>query len=201
MGALLSKCTIRNDTDFGVWIKYVMNLPVGGGVAKAIDHLDRDFTNFSAHVISQFNERGNLKGVGCLIMGDDGVRLGHTTETSSMMESPTSWAEVFKSTEIDTLKTITNENAFDYQTIVKNFCEPSCSVYIPPHDDYKWRSTASMHMRVYVMNEKLQIDKRICFTNPRPGGEWVYPLSEYFLKLDQKKTEEDKVIVYLPNQP
>jgi hypothetical protein len=57
---------------------------------------------------------------------------------------------------------------------------------IKPGEKYTWSGTLSLHMRVYVMNDNLQYDDRACFTGPTAGSEYIYPISEYFKKLDVK---------------
>jgi hypothetical protein len=55
---------------------------------------------------------------------------------------------------------------------------------IKPGKKYTWSGTLSLHMRVYVMNDKLQLDERVCFTGPTADSENLYPISTYFKKLD-----------------
>ena len=55
---------------------------------------------------------------------------------------------------------------------------------IKPGEKYTWSGTLSLHMRVYVMNDKLQYDEQVCFTGPTANSENVYPISQYFKKLD-----------------
>ncbi|CAB3988446.1 Hypothetical predicted protein [Paramuricea clavata] len=57
---------------------------------------------------------------------------------------------------------------------------------IKPGEKYTWDGTLSLHMRVHVMNDKLQRDERACFTGPTLNSENVYPISEYFKKIDAK---------------
>ena len=60
---------------------------------------------------------------------------------------------------------------------------------IKPGEKYTWSGTLSIHMRVYVMNDKLQYDDRVCFTGPTDKSENVYPISGYFKKLDVKSNK------------
>ena len=55
---------------------------------------------------------------------------------------------------------------------------------IKPGEKYTWSGSLSLHMRVYVLNEKRQKDERVCFTGPTADSENVYPISEYFKNLD-----------------
>jgi hypothetical protein len=55
---------------------------------------------------------------------------------------------------------------------------------IKPGKKYTWSGTLSLHMRVYVMNDKLQLDERVCFTGPTADSENLYPISTFFKKLD-----------------
>ena len=92
------------------------------------------------------------------------------------------------------------EEAAEYQTTVKEFCDNT--QFIEAGKEFPWYNTASMHMCVYVINDKLQIDWRKCYTNPKPGGDWVYPLTDYFNKLDHEKKSDDSdtVPVYVQHQ-
>ena len=55
---------------------------------------------------------------------------------------------------------------------------------IKPGEKYTWSGTLSLHMRVYVINDKLQKDDRACFTGPWVRSEKFYHISKYFKKLD-----------------
>ena len=57
---------------------------------------------------------------------------------------------------------------------------------IKPGEKYTWSGTLSLHMRIYIMNDKLQYDEQVCFTGPTANSEKVYPISQYFKKLDVK---------------
>jgi hypothetical protein len=57
---------------------------------------------------------------------------------------------------------------------------------IKPGEKYTWYGTLSLHMRVYVMNEKLQRDEKVCFTGLTDGSEKVHSISKNFKKLDVK---------------
>ena len=66
---------------------------------------------------------------------------------------------------------------------------------IKPGEKYTWSGTLSLHMRVYVMNDNLQYDERVCFTGPTANSESVYSLLQDFEKLldnnSNKKTGDD----------
>ncbi|KAK2560384.1 hypothetical protein P5673_016720 [Acropora cervicornis] len=55
---------------------------------------------------------------------------------------------------------------------------------IKPGEKYTFSGTLSLTMTVYVMNDKLQLDKRACFTGPTHDSENIYPISQYFTNLD-----------------
>ncbi len=55
---------------------------------------------------------------------------------------------------------------------------------IKPGEKYTWSGSLSLHMRVYVMNDKLQKDDRACFTGPWINSEKFYHISKDFKKLD-----------------
>ena len=57
---------------------------------------------------------------------------------------------------------------------------------IKPGEKYTWSGTLSLHMRVYVMNAKLQCDENVCFTGPTADAENIYSISQYFKNLDVK---------------
>ena len=62
---------------------------------------------------------------------------------------------------------------------------------IKPGEKYTWSGTLSLHMRVYVMNDNLHYDERVCFTGPTADSENVYSLSQDFEKFavnSNKKT-------------
>ena len=65
----------------------------------------------------------------------------------------------------------------------KKGTDKALAVLIKPGEKYTWSGTLSLHMRVYVMNDNLQHDDRVCFTGPTAGSENVYPISQYFKKL------------------
>lgn len=71
----------------------------------------------------------------------------------------------------------------------------SYSKKVSPGGSYEWSGTLSVNKRVYVMNDMLQTDDRACFTGPTANSTNVYPISEYFKKLDVKKTKFSTITV------
>ena len=207
MGALLSTCTVEDNTEYGIWITIVPNVPtaIGGGKAKAMIHLDKNCLDFSARIISSIMVGGDLSGGGAFVMaGNDGIKLTAVRETAGMQKKQLTWIELLKNLQTDslaeTLKT-SKEEATEYQTTVKEFCVNT--EFIEAGKKFTWCNTSSMHMCVYVINDKLlQINQRNCYTNPKPGGDWVYPITDYFNKLDHEKKSDDSdtVAMYVRRQ-
>ena len=73
-----------NNTEYGVWITKVPNLPtkIGGGKAKAMIRLDKICPDFSARIISSIKVGGDLSGEGAFVMaGNGGIKLTTVRET------------------------------------------------------------------------------------------------------------------------
>ena len=141
---------------------------------------------------------GALLGGGALIMAEEGIIMGTSAMTIAGMTA-TQWtiAGLVTSLSASALSTtlrITREEAERIQTQIRDF--QAKAELIKPGEKYTWSGSLSLTMKVYVMNDKLQMDERACFTGPTAGSENVYPISEYFQKLDVKKKKEDMITVY-----
>lgn len=74
------------------------------------------------------------------------------------------------------------EEAKKVQDDVKRF--KAHSELIKPGKKYTFSGTLSLTMTVYVVNDKQQVDRRACFTGSTHDYENIYPISQYFTKLD-----------------
>jgi len=192
-----STCSIVNDTEHDVWITHGVNWMV------LILTLTSVFSVFTAGAsLAAFGATvgvgGALLGGGALIMTEGGITIG-TTAASIAGLTASQWTvagvvSTLSATSLSTALHITREEAERIQKQVRDF--QANSQLIKPGEKYTWSGSLSLTMKVYVMNDKLQVDERACFTGPTAGSENVYPISEYFQQLDVKKKPGDTITVY-----
>ena len=192
-----SSCSIVNDTEHDVWITHGVNWTVLMATLGAVFTL---FTGGAALAVAgaAAGVGGALLGGGALIMAEEGIIMGTSAMTIAGMTA-TQWTLAglvtsFSATALSTTLRITREEAERIQTQIRDF--QANAELIKPGEKYTWSGSLSLTMKVYVMNDKLQMDERACFTGPTAGSENVYPISEYFQKLDVKKKKEDMITVY-----
>lgn len=192
-----SSCSILNDTEHDVWITHGVNwtvllASVGGVLALLSGGASLVAFGASAGV------GGALLGGGALIMAEEGVIMGTTAATIAGLTA-TQWsiAGLVTSLSAKALSValgITRDEAEKLQKHVKDF--QASSELIKPGGKYTFSGSLSLTMTVYVMNDKLQTDERACFTGPTADSENVYPISEYFKKLDVKIKGGDMITIY-----
>ena len=192
-----SKCSILNDTEHDVWITHGVNwtaliASVGGVLALVTGGAGL------AAVGATVGVGGALLGGGALIMAEEGIVMGTTAATIAGLTA-TQWTIAgvvtsFTTTALATALNITKGEAERLQKQVKDI--QANSELIKPGGKYTWSGSLSLTMTVYIMNDKLQLDQKACFTGPTVDSENVYPISEYFPQLDVKKKPEDSITVY-----
>lgn len=192
-----SSCSILNDTEHDVWITHGVNwtvllASVGGVLALLTGGAALAALGASVGV------GGALLGGGALIMAEEGVIMGTTAATIAGLTA-TQWTIAgvvtsLSATALSTALGITREEAEKLQKQVRDF--QAKAELIKPGKKYTWSGSLSLTMKVYAMNDKLQMDQRACFTGPTAGSENVYPISEYFQQLDVKKKPGDTITVH-----
>lgn len=192
-----SSCSILNDTEHDVWITHGVNwtvlvASVGGVLALLSGGAALAALGATAGV------GGALLGGGALIMAEEGIIMGTTALTVAGLTA-TQWTLAgivtgLSATALATALNISKEEAEKLQKQVRDFQDNA--ELIKPGGKYTWSGSLSLTMTVYAMNDKLQFDQKACFTGPTANSENVYPISQYFQKLDVKKTPEDSFTVY-----
>lgn len=191
-----STCSIVNNTEFDVWIydgvNYQCLIPVVGGVLAVLT-AGVGLAALGASV----GVGGALLGGGALIVAEEGIIMGTTAWTIAGLTAGT-WTMVgivggVSSTVLATILGISAEDAAKIQNYVKDF--QSYSKKVSPGGSYEWNGSLSVNKRVYVMNDMLQTDDRACFTGPTANSTNVYKISEYFKRLDIKKTKYSTITV------
>ena len=192
-----SCCSILNDTEYDVWINHGINWTVllalvGGVLALLTAGIGLAALGASAGV------GGVLAGGGALIITEEGIIMGTTAATLAGLTA-TQWtvAGIVTSLSATTLATALNisaQEAARIQKYVREFQE--AAELIKPGKKYTWSGTLCLTMTVYVMNDKLQIGDKDCFTGATDNSEKVYTISQDFTTLDVKKTTENTVTVY-----
>ena len=81
---------------------------------------------------------------------------------------------------------VSREVAEEIKKKVKKFQESADKV-LEPGEKYIFKGTLSLTMKVYVMNENIQFDSKVCWTGPTDGSENTYTISKDFSNLDIKK--------------
>ena len=183
-----SRCSILNDTEHDVWITHgpswtVLMASLGGvlGLLTAGAGL--------AAIGATVGVGGALLGGGVAIMTEGGIAMGATALTiAGLTAGEWTLATVVTSLSTAALSTALGIKAVEAEKLqkhVKDFQDKA--TLIKPGERYTWSGTLSLPMKVYLMNDKLQLDDRVCFTGPVADSENKYPISEYFEKLDVNK--------------
>jgi len=198
-----SSCSILNDTENDVWITHGVNwkilIPAVTGAAVGIGAIATAGVGLvaiaaaPAAVAGAAGVEAAVAGGGVIIMGTEGVimgvaapaLLGLTAGQWAVAATVTGVVTTLAPAALGTALGITEQQAEKLQRYVIDFQERS--TLIKPGEKYTWTGTLSLNKRVYVMNDKLQIDDRGCFTGALNGSENVYTISEHFRKLDIKK--------------
>ncbi len=116
-----------------------------------------------------------------------GVATGAVTQEKKAGLTKKDWVQVASVLEMSDgalaeLLSISQNEAEKMTSAVQEFQEKA--ELIKPGEKYTWSGTLSLTMRVYVMNDKLQVDDKGCFTGSTAGSENVYTISNHFKKLD-----------------
>ncbi|XP_028405890.1 uncharacterized protein LOC114528451 [Dendronephthya gigantea] len=173
-----SKCSIFNDTQHDVWITHGVNwevvitvvgglfvvLQAGATIGTLIAPKGEGFLHYAGKKNGALQ---NKEGMTCLTKGDwanVATLLGATDEAV---------ANVLRTSQA---------RAHEIKNEVKKFQESSEK--ISPGEKYTFSGSLSLTMRVYVMNEKLQVHDRGCFTGPTAESENIYLISKHFTNLD-----------------
>jgi hypothetical protein len=159
-----SSCSILNDTKHDVWITHGVNWAVFIGVTFGL--LGGILAGVLGGILAREATAANAKVLG------------------SSKNSSTRMAIVLGMTDAELAKAlnISESEAAKMKRGIREFKENA--KLIKPGEKYTWSGTLSLTKRVHVMNDAVQCDDRGCFTGPTPGSENVYPISEYFKKLD-----------------
>ena len=190
-----SSCSILNDTEHDVWMNHGINwtvliASVGGVAALLTAGIGLVALGAAAGV------GGALAGGGALIMAEEGIIIGTTTLAGL---TATQWTVAgivtgLSTSALATTLNISAQEAARIQKYVREFQETS--ELIKPGEKYTWSGTLSLTMRVYVMNDKLQIGDKACFTGATANSENVYTISQHFTTLDVNNEPEDTITVY-----
>jgi len=140
---------------------------------------------------------GALLGGGALIVAEGGITMGTTALTlAGLTAGEWTLATVVTSLSTAALSTALGIRAVEAEKLQKQVKDFQAKAeLIKPGGKYTWSGSLSLPMKVYVMNDKLQLDDRVCFTGPVADSENKYPISEYFEKLDVKKKPGDMILV------
>ena len=170
-----SRCSILNDTEDDVWITHGVNWEA---IRLTARYMFR-FLQAGASAAEYLGESESDEGEGVLQVAEAGIAAA--TKVASLAAK---WRKRKEPTETtaSALEEVSKEKAEDIQRKARLFKEKAKRV--KPGEKYTWSGSLSLHMKVYVMNDKLQCDERACFTGPTDGSENVYPISEYFKNLD-----------------
>ena len=193
-----SSCSILNDTEFDVWVCHGVNWTVLTATVGSVAALLTAGVGALA-LGATAGVGGALAGGGALIMAEEGIIMGTATTTLAGLTAA-QWTAVgivtaLSSSALATILNISREEAEKIKKQVEDF--QRSSERIRPGDKYTVKGTLSLTMKYYVMNEKVQFDDRACFTGPTANSENVYPISEYFKKLDAvRKKPEDTYKIY-----
>jgi len=198
-----SSCSILNDTENDVWITDGVNwkilIPAFTGAAVGIGAIATAGVGLvaiaaaPAAVAGAAGVEAAVAGGRIMLMGTEGVLMAVAAPTlldltAGQRAVATTITGVVTNSAPAALGAalgITEQQAEKLQRYVKDFQEKS--TLIKPGEKYTWKGTLSLNKRVYVMNDKLQIEDRGCFTGALNGSENVYTISEHFKKLDVKK--------------
>ena len=186
-----SSCSILNDTEHDVWITHGVNWTALNASFAGV------FALLTGGALFLPVEAGTPLG-GALVKAEGGVLMSTSALTTAGLTA-TKWSLAglvtgFTASALATALNISRKEAKRIQKQVRDFQKDS--ELIKPGGKYTWSGSLSLTMTVYVMNDKLQLDQRACFTGPTNKSENVYPISEYFQNLDVKILPGDTFTVY-----